>query len=254
MTMVSLRIEPFSGMQTAFISLERPGRSNSLVPELIEELATAVETAARSSVAALVLEGRGRAFSSGGDIAAFDEARDIRDYADRLVGGLQALVLALLRFPAPVLARLQGCVTGGATGLVLAADLVVMAENAFIQPYYVDVGFAPDGGWTALLPEKIGPARALSMQMLNDRLGSRQALDLGLVNAIRPEGELDQQIEAWLALLATKSQATLAVTRRLVWDERRLADIEARLAAEHQAFLALIETPETRTGMKRFLT
>ncbi|MFX5937574.1 enoyl-CoA hydratase/isomerase family protein, partial [Acinetobacter baumannii] len=83
-----------------------------------------------------------------------------RLYAAALIGALTAVILRLLDLPCPLITALAGPVTGGSCGLVFTADLVVMGPRAFIQPYYVDVGFAPDGGWTALLPERIGPARA----------------------------------------------------------------------------------------------
>ncbi|MFM2280458.1 MAG: hypothetical protein RLZZ444_2689 [Pseudomonadota bacterium] len=239
----------------AFVTLNRPERTNALVPELVAALADAIRQAGSANVSALVLAGEGRFFSSGGDVGAFHAALDgdIHAYAEAVVGGLQDLVLSLLAFPVPVIARIQGGVTGGAAGLMLAADLVALDHQAFIQPYYSMVGFAPDGGWTALLPERIGPARAASIQFLNRRIAAEEARSLGLADRIGPVEALDGIVDEWLASIASKSRLSLMATRKLIWDERRLETVRDRLAAEKQAFLDLIGRQETKEGMRRFL-
>jgi 2-(1,2-epoxy-1,2-dihydrophenyl)acetyl-CoA isomerase len=78
----------------------------------------------------------------------------------------------------------NGPVTGGSARLVLAADIVLMGKSAFIQPYYSEIGFAPVGGWTAMLPKRIGPARAIEIQALNMRIDADTALLLGLASRI----------------------------------------------------------------------
>jgi hypothetical protein len=108
-----------------------------------------------------------------------------RVYADHVVGGLNRAILRLAALPCPVIAQVQGALTGGALGLVLAADLVAMDRAAFIQPYYVRVGFAPDGGWTAMLPARIGARRARAIQLLNTRLSALRRAALGT----RPVGQ-----------------------------------------------------------------
>ena len=158
-----VEIEEKNGV--AWLWLNRPERHNALVQPLIDELHKAISAVETQNPSALVISGRGYSFSTGGDIHGFLEAstnpNTLVSYADQLVGRLHDVIMDLLAFPAPVLAAVNGPVTGGSVGLMLAADLVAMAEHAFVQPYYSDVGFGPDGGWTALLPEKVGTSQAL---------------------------------------------------------------------------------------------
>ncbi|MEM8703010.1 MAG: enoyl-CoA hydratase/isomerase family protein [Pseudomonadota bacterium] len=239
-----------------WIRLNRPARHNALVPELIADLGAALDHAAGRDPAALVVTGNGASFSTGGDISGFlahaGTREELLGYAETLVGGLHDIVLKLLSFPAPVLAAVNGPVTGGAAGLVLAADMVAMSEQAFIQPYYSAVGFAPDGGWTALLPERIGTAKALQVQYLNERIPADQALALGLVSCVSPRSGLDEVIAHWLHMLADGSTATHRVTRKNVWNDKRIEQVRARLDAEKTAFLELIVQPGTLAGMKAF--
>jgi 2-(1,2-epoxy-1,2-dihydrophenyl)acetyl-CoA isomerase len=244
-----------------WLELNRPERHNSLDAALIEALSEALSEmlyeANDGEIYALVLAARGCSFSTGGDLVGFlDHAQHparLAAYARRLVGGLHNIVLDLLACPVPVIARVHGPVTGGALGLVLAADMVAMAEDAFLQPYYTEVGFAPDGGWTALLPDRLGPALAGEIQYLNRRIDAGQARALGLASHVGPGAALDAVIEGWLAELAQKDGASLRASRQLIWDEARRTEVAARLQAETEAFVELVTRPETRRRMARFM-
>ncbi len=241
----------------ATVTLDRPERHNALIPELLEDLRSAISNAASGDVFALVLTGAGRSFSTGGDIAAFGEAQNkpggIGAYAERIVGLLNGAILDLLDFPAPVLARVNGPVTGGSVGLVLASDIVLMSETAFLQSYYVEVGFAPDGGWTAMLPERIGAARAVAVQALNRRIEAREALGLGLATEVVAPDALDAAVSRTVGTLRTKERKSLTAARRLVWDAARRAAVAARLEAEREAFRALVGRLEVAERMKAFV-
>lgn len=241
----------------AWLTLDRPGRGNALVPELLVALRSGMAEARAAGARALVITGAGRAFSAGGDVAAFAARASytpaLRAYAGEIVGELNAAILDLLAFPAPVLAAVNGPVTGGSAGLVLAADIVVMSEAAFLQPYYSEVGFAPDGGWTALLPERIGSARALKAMYLNERLSARDCLTLDLADHVCEPDQLRAAAGEQLATILDKDPASLAIARANVWSPARRARVAAALEREREGFLALIARPETRERMQRFL-
>jgi len=236
--------------------LNRPDRHNSLVPELVLELRGAIAAAAEKEPAALVLSGRGASFSTGGDVAGFlvhaGSCAQLADYAAVLVSALHDTILDLLAFPSPVLAAVNGPVTGGALGLVLAADLVAMAEHAFLQPYYSELGFGPDGGWTALLPDRIGVSKALEIQYLNRRIGAADAAALGLAARVCPASGLKETVGGWVSEIAGGSAQTHRAARENIWDERRRDSVRHRLDRERERFLDLIVRPATIAGMKEF--
>lgn len=240
----------------ASIRLNRPERHNALVPGLLDDLRGCLELARGVAPDALILSAEGRSFSTGGDVGGFldhtDSADELIAYSDRIVASLHDAIIDLLEFPAPVLAAVNGPVTGGALGLILAADLVAMSETTFLQPYYGVVGFGPDGGWTALLPERIGTARALELQYLNTRLTASDALHLGLANAVVPEKDVAHQIDSWTAAIADMNSNTLKATRANVWDKSRIATVRERLDQEKRRFLERVIAPDTLEGMKRF--
>lgn len=238
-----------------WITLDRPERHNSLVPGLLDSLIDDTEAAGKAEIRALVLRANGRSFSTGGDVAAFFEvpAAERAAYAARVVGALNRAILALLDLPVPLIGRVHGPVTGGSLGLVLACDLVAVTPQAFFQPYYVDVGFGPDGGWTALLPERIGEARARMVQLLNRRVSAAEALDWGIATALVPADDLDRAIDVWLETLSGKVPSAVRATKmRLLSPERRAA-IAAGLEAEHAGFVTQIASAAAHEGMARFL-
>ncbi|MFC4353326.1 enoyl-CoA hydratase/isomerase family protein [Fodinicurvata halophila] len=238
----------------ARLTLNRPERHNSLVPELLEDLLDAIAEVRRDdSVRVVVLAAEGRSFSTGGDLATFHDAEDMAVYGERIVGRLNEAILTLLDLPLPVIARVQGPVTGGSLGLVLAADLVVLAEETFIAPYYVEVGFSPDGGWSALLPERIGHARAAEIQLLNRQVDAEEASRLGLAHAVVPAGTLDSQVNDWVEMLSSKVQGGLHATKARLLDPARRAAIAQALEAERRGFIEQAARPETRAGVARFL-
>jgi 2-(1,2-epoxy-1,2-dihydrophenyl)acetyl-CoA isomerase len=174
------------------ITLDRAERHNSLVPQLLEELRDAFRNCEASARGTVILRASGPSFSTGGDLRGFvDHVSNIREYSDRLVGLLNETVVAIFDCPLPVIAAVDGQVTGGSLGLVLAADIVLVTERATFRPYYTEVGLSPDGGWAVLLPDIIGRKRASAVQLLNQKITADQALDWGLATAYANSEDLD---------------------------------------------------------------
>lgn len=240
----------------ARLTLDRPERHNSLVPELLDGLLGHLEAIRRDDrVQAVVLAAAGRSFSTGGDVRGFHDQPPaaLRDYAASLVGRLNQAILALMDLPQPVIARVHGPVTGGSLGLVLAADLVAATPAAFFAPYYVTVGFAPDGGWSTILPDRIGVQRAREIQLLNRHVDAVEAQALGLVTAVVAADRIDARIAEWLAALrGNVGSGMRSAKRRLLPDWRRAA-YAAGLEAERREFVSQVIRPEVRDGMARFL-
>jgi enoyl-CoA hydratase/carnithine racemase len=249
-TLVQYRVEG----DMAVLRLNRPERNNSLVPELLQGILAQLDVAKRDErVRAVVLSHTGRSFSSGGDVEAFAaQGEGIRAYAETLVGLLNCVILRLVTFPKPTLAAVDGVVSGGSLGLVLGCDIVVVSERASFTPYYVDVGFSPDGGWTALLPERIGAARAAAVQLSNNTITASQALQWGMVAQMAKAGVVESDTLHTARQIADKWPGSVAATRRLLRpDPKHLAEA---LERERVAFVARIVTDEARRGMQQFLS
>jgi 2-(1,2-epoxy-1,2-dihydrophenyl)acetyl-CoA isomerase len=239
--------------QIATLTLNRPERHNSLVPEFLREMLNALEQVSKQTeLRALVLQANGRSFSTGGDVQAFYDHRDnIEPYAKEVVGLLNQVIIAMAKMPMPIVAAVHGIVTGGSIGLVLAADIVLVAPEASFTPFYSVVGFSPDGGWTAMLPSIIGRKRAGEVLMLNQTITAEQAVQWGFANRIVPANQIRDQARIVAESITQKKWGSIQRTKRLLW---RDADaLAASLEQERRKFCEQIVTGEALNGMEAFL-
>ena len=235
----------------ATITLNRPERHNSLVPELLQAFLAAMDTCeSESTVRALVLRAKGESFSTGGDLKGFlDNADEIESYSSELVGLLNACIVRLYDSRLPSIAAVDGQVTGGSLGFVLGSDVAIVTERASFTPYYVEVGFSPDGGWGTLLPQLIGSNRASAVQLLNQTITALQAVDWGLAAAYTESESLDDAVAQLAGELIRKRADSVACTRKLL----RPHDLEMRLEQERRAFVRQICTDDAIQGIREFL-
>jgi 2-(1,2-epoxy-1,2-dihydrophenyl)acetyl-CoA isomerase len=237
----------------AILTLNRPERHNSLIPSLLEEmLVTLNAIQAKPGVRAVVLQANGRSFSTGGDMRGFFEQLEaLEDYAERLVGLLNQVILALVSLPVPIIAAVHGVVTGGSMGLVLGSDIVLVAPEASFTPYYSVVGFSPDGGWTALLPAIIGPKRVARILALNGTISAEEAVGWGLADCQVPAQQIREEALSRARQIASARAGSLRHAKRLLG--LALGGVEARLDTERREFIRQIATQEAREGIVAFL-
>lgn len=234
----------------ATLTLNRPQRHNSLVPDLLRSLIEeAVRCESDRSVGVLVLAANGRSFSTGGDIREFYDHRDrLVEYAHELVGLLNDAMLTLMRLRPPVVAAVHGIVTGGSLGLLLASDAVVVARRATITPWYSVVGFAPDGGWSTIMPGRIGRARTADVLASNRTITADESIAWGLADRVVDDDAFDDAVAAVAAELANPKAAARKAARNVDLDA-----VAAELERERQAFLEQVGSHEAATGMAAFL-
>lgn len=248
---VGLRVDE---QHIAWVTLQRSERHNALIPSLLLELTTALDEARAQSPRALVLQAEGRSFSTGGDVAAF-LARPVTErasYARTLVGRLNTVILTLLRFPCPTLAVVNGAVTGGSLGLVLGCDLALASTKAFVAPWYTRVGFSPDGGWSVLVPERIGRAQALAIQLTNETLDAERAKAVGLFSHLAAAEAMGAETDLLLQTLLSAQPGSVDHTLALLRPDAE--QVAVGLAREEARFIEQITTPEAEAGMNAFLS
>ncbi len=237
----------------AMVELDRPQRHNSLVPELLIDLLDAINAVGSDDeLRAVVLAAAGKSFSTGGDVRAFSTAGDqLAEYASTTVGLLNDVILAMTRLDKPIVAAVHGIVTGGSLGLVLGSDMVLLAPEATITPWYSVVGYSPDGGWTTILPGIIGKHRVARILLHNETITPEQAVAWGLAADVVVSAEIRERALGIAAEMAVLKPGSLASAKRLLHADHEA--VAAGLEAERRAFIEQIITPEARRGMDSFL-
>jgi len=228
----------------ATVQLNRPQALNAWNRQFGEDLLAAVRRVSEDeAVRAVLIEGAGRAFSSGADLKDFsggETTPDGRpDVYKTLTERYHPIMVAIREMPKPVVASVRGPAVGIGCSLALCSDLIVASEDAYFLLAFVNIGLVPDGGSSLLVPTRIGMARATELAMLGERLPAPRALEWGLINRVVPDERLDEESAALAARLAAGPTRSYAGTKRQLnnWLYARM-DEQLELEAQIQREMA----------------
>ncbi len=211
----AIRMELDATSHVATVTFNRPEKLNSFTRAMHKELAAALDEAVSAGARALVLTGAGRGFCAGQDLADLsfepgamtDLGSLIDEYFNPLVRRLQAL-------PLPVIAAVNGIAAGAGANLALACDIVLAARTSSFAQSFVKIGLVPDSGGTALLPQRIGMARALGLAITGDKISAEQAERWGLIWQVVDDAELPTSAARLAAQLAQQPTRAIAAIKR----------------------------------------
>lgn len=198
------------------ITINRPERYNACTQVTVFELTQALtETWVDDEVGAVVLTGAGeKAFCTGGD----QSTREQGGYRGTVAAlplevGWQQVTQLIRTIPKPVIARVNGFAIGGGHVWHVVCDLSIAAEHARLGQAGPKVGSFDPGYGTAELARCVGAKRAREIWFLCRRYTARQALDMGLVNAVVPMDRLDEEVDLWCRELLEKSPTALKMLK-----------------------------------------
>lgn len=234
----------------ARIAINRPDKLNAFRGCTCEELITAFNQAGWDrTIGVIVLTGTGdKAFCTGGDQSAHDGGYDGRGLVGLPVEELQGIIRDV---PKPVIARVNGFAIGGGHVLVTCCDLAIASETAQFGQVGPKVGSVDPGFGTALLARVVGEKKAREIWFLCRRYTARQALDMGLVNAVVPAAELDAEVDRWCQEILALSPTALAIAKRSFNADSD--SIRGIGALGMQALSLFYDTQESKEGVTAFL-
>ncbi|MBU1183900.1 MAG: enoyl-CoA hydratase/isomerase family protein [Proteobacteria bacterium] len=200
----------------ATITINRPEKYNACTPVTIYELSQAFTDAwVDTGVGVVVLTGAGdKAFCTGGD----QTIRDKGGYGGTVAAlplevGWQQVSLLIRTIPKPVIARVNGFAIGGGHVFQVVCDLSIASETAQFGQAGPRVGSFDPGYGTGDLARAVGMKKAKEIWYLCRRYTARQALEMGLVNAVVPPDKLDEEVEKWCRELLEKSPTALKMLK-----------------------------------------
>jgi len=125
-----------------------------------------------------------------------------------------------------------------------------MRRSATITPWYAVVGFSPDGGWTALLPDIVGRQQTMHWLASNANRDADSCLTLGLVHQVVDE-DCNATAMAWAERVAEMQSGSIARSRKLL--NANIKELSYRLEAEREAFVTQVQTQQALDGIDQFL-
>lgn len=240
------------------LSLNRPAALNSFTSGLHAELMAALEAAANDGgVRCVVLTGEGRAFCAGQDLADPSVAPDPapgaapKDLGHVISAYYAPLVARLRSMPVPVVAAVNGVAAGAGANLALCCDLVLAGRSASFIQAFSKIGLVPDTGGTWLLPRLVGPARALGIALLGDKLPAEEAARIGLIWQCVDDAALAEAAAALASKLAGMPTRALVATRQAMAAAQGM-DLGAALAEEARIQRDLGNAGDYREGVEAF--
>jgi enoyl-CoA hydratase len=234
------------------LTLARPDRLNSISTALAEALGQKVsEFASDARVRAMVVNGEGKVFSAGADIAEFSTLSGPAAFGD-FIGLLAASQSALADCSKPSVAALHGLALGGGLELALACDLRVAEEGTRLGVPEIKLGLLPGAAGTVRLPRMVPPPVARRMLLTGEPILADEALLYGLVAEVVPAGAALDSALAMAAELALLPPLALAAAKRLLGAGVGLTETTA-LDLERQTVSMLFASEDRVEGLAAFL-
>ena len=211
----TLRLERVG--QVLRVTIDHPSSALNAVDDRLHHDLTALFAGLKreSEARTVLLTGRGRAFSAGGDFAWFPALQE-PGRLEALRRDAKQLIWDLLDVEIPIVAAVNGHAMGLGASIALLCDVIFMADTATIGDPHVKVGIVAGDGGAAIWPLAVGPARAKEYLLTGDTLSAVEAERIGLVNRVVPAAELDAAAMAFATRLAAGAPLAVRYTKLAV--------------------------------------
>ena len=200
------------------IQLNRPEKMNAIGALTRQQLGEAIKQAERDdAVRVVVLTGSGRAFCSGADVTEMANSGGMHtpeDVGNILRNEYMPMLTRLRTMPKPVIAAMNGPAVGIGASYALACDIRIATPEAYLMEAFVNIGLAPDGGVSWLLPRLAGTGIAYEMFFTGKPLSAADAHRLGVINRVVPADRLEAEVRELAAQLAAQPRQAMAAAKR----------------------------------------
>jgi enoyl-CoA hydratase/carnithine racemase len=209
------------------LTLNHPEALNSLSNNMLSALkAELIALKSNSAARVLILAGSGRAFCAGHNLKEMHSQRDDSAHAKQLFALCSEVMLLLSEMPQPVVARVHGVATAAGCQLVAACDLAVAAESARFATSGINLGlFCTTPG--VALGRSVGRKHAMELLLTGEFIGAKKAAEIGLVNRVVPDSELEEETVSLAKSIAKKSSFSLALGKRAFYQQLGMPLVDA---------------------------
>jgi enoyl-CoA hydratase/carnithine racemase len=233
----------------ALLRLNRPEARNALSPEMMEEIAGALERLDPDpEVRCVVIAGSEKVFAAGADIKAMAE----RSFAEALYHPAAAFWRRVAAVKTPLIAAVSGWALGGGCELALACDMIVASETAAFGQPEIQLGIIPGGGGTQRLARVLGKQRAMELVLTGRRIPAREAEAMGIVNRVAEEGRWLEEAMELARELAARPPIAARLAKQAVLAAEETA-LSAGLETERRLYELAMATEDRVEGMNAFL-
>lgn len=234
------------------MTIDRESKLNALNREVMQELAQVLDALEEDETTrGIILTGAGKkAFVAGADIGEFI-GLDAEGAKKMAIHGHTHIMDRIENFRKPVIAAINGFALGGGLELAMSCHIRIASENAKFGQPEVSLGIIPGYGGTQRLPQLVGKGRAFQMILSGEMIGTEQALQWGLVNAVEPGDNLITSCQALLEKIYAQSPQAVAKAIQAV--NAGMLDSKEGFKKEIELFGESFVSEECREGVQAFL-
>ena len=234
----------------ATVTLNRPEQRNPLSATMLRDLASAFRWCKEEpEVRVVVLTGAGRVFCAGADLSSFDgDVSAIDKFRSRDL--FVDLFVLMAELGKPIVGRINGHALAGGFGLACSCDILIAVETAAFGTPEINVGIWPMM-IQAILSRSVPRKVLLEMEMLGDRWTASQLQQLGVVNRVVTQEQLDATVKEIADKLAKKSPVAMRLGRDSFYRQQDM-DFRAAMHYLHGQFLLVSQTEDSREGIRAF--
>jgi enoyl-CoA hydratase/carnithine racemase len=238
--------------RVAILTLNRPHAMNALSGELIDVLQQEFDRLAKDrEIRCVVIEAKGRAFSTGHDLREVASTRDYAFHHD-LVTRCSAMMLSIRRLPQPVISKVQAVATAAGCQLVAACDLAVASSEATFATSGINNGLFC-GTPSVAVGRNVGPKRALDMLFTGQAVDAATALRDGLVSRVVPPADLDTATMELANHIASQPPQQIAAGKAM-FHAHMAMDIERAYAYATDFMVGALQREDAQAGIDAFVS
>ena len=201
-----------------YLTFNNPERHNAVSLEMWEAASGILEEfKSDKNIRVVVLSGAGgKAFVSGADISKFESERSNKENIDRYNVAVEKANTAVYEFPRPTIAMIRGYCIGGGVGLALCCDMRICSDNSKFGVPAAKLGLGY--GFTGIkkLVDVVGPSFAKEIFYTARQFTASEALAMGLVNRMLPEGELEKYVKDYADTISGNAPMTVDAVKFIV--------------------------------------
>lgn len=239
--------------QVAVIKFNRPEAFNAVNVELFTDIIRALEICADDrDVKVIVLTGEGKAFCAGGDVALFNSSPDVSEILRQLTKYLHFTIVGIRRTSKPFIAMINGTAAGAGVSIAAACDLRICASSVKFRQAYTSIGLIPDGAWTLMVPLLIGLGKASELVYLDPVFDAKDALQMGLVNKVVEDSELEKTTMDIALKLASGPTVSYSIVKEN-FNNAFFGLLERQLEQERRGMIWAGKTADAKEGVSAFV-
>ena len=202
-----------------YLTFNRPKALNSFNVDMHREVAEVLNLWTKNpDVRCVVISGEGRGFCAGQDLGdrVVDPNAEAPDLGYSIETYYNPLIKTIVNMPKPVICAVNGVAAGAGANIALACDLVIAAKSANFVQAFCRLGLVPDSAGTWFLPRAVGPARAMGLTLLGDKLSAETAKEWGMIWDVVEDAELKTKVTELAERLAKQPTFGLSLIKKAI--------------------------------------